>query len=181
MIKNISFTGIKNIGAVRFRRDNDSVSNSVSFVLTDDYNGKDLTEFKKITSKMTRNANEYRNPEYSDVVNIESIINRDGNAALCVNGTPLTLNYEDLYMFSFISKLMDRIAAMKKKDMVVNSTYKEFVAPETLVYGGRLEPNENNKKQNPFDEFFDFDKVKEASAFIGQFIEKIMYDFLDMN
>ena len=47
-INNVSFTGIRNIGAVQFKRKPNTISMSLSAILKDDFNGKDLTEFNSV-------------------------------------------------------------------------------------------------------------------------------------
>lgn len=51
-INNVSFTGIRNIAGMEFSRKAPTVSKSLSMVLRDDFDGKDLTEFRNVIKKL---------------------------------------------------------------------------------------------------------------------------------
>lgn len=54
-INNISFTGIKNVAGCQFQRNRQSFSTALSMCLTDDVNGKDLSEFHSMIKKLQQN------------------------------------------------------------------------------------------------------------------------------
>ena len=84
-INNISFTGIKNVAGCQFQRNKQSFSTALSMCLTDDVNGKDLSEFHSMVKKVATKPNQFEHYNGSDVVNIEHYAQNDGTA-LFLNG-----------------------------------------------------------------------------------------------
>lgn len=182
-INNINFTGIKNIGSIQFRREPEALSTAISMCLTDDFNGKDLTEFHSLIKKVAKKPFEYKHENGNNIVNVEHCGYR-GNSALFLNGYEVDVNDNNLPIFSYITKLTRQIVNMSKKDMIVNEDYKTLnEAGKNLVCFGEIEVHD---AQNPnctdlYDEFFDKDVAQKTAKSINDCIQKTMNNYFDIN
>lgn len=179
---NINFTGIRNIA---FTPSIEAVghgkfSNSLSMVLSDDFNGKDLTEFKKVICKISSKPFEYANDVSSDILNIKFLHGKNNQLEnIFVNGKNLQVNDKNLPMFSFIAKLTKRIGQMSDKNIVVNNDYVENVAERALVYGEDLSQYMPfNDKQKSFGVFIEKNWVRQSAQKTNEFIQKMMESYL---
>ena len=173
-INNISFTGIRNIGFIEFSKNFTiglSKHKSLSMVLSDDFNGKDLTEFLDVIKKIPRTQTGYLHQSSKNMLNIECAT-LNGEKLLSVNGRAIEVNDEHLPMFSYIARLTKKIAAMKDKDIVVNKTYKEYEAENALVYGENIIAPESNPSF--FDNFFEHSAIKDGAKRVNEFIQSVM-------
>ena len=103
-INNISFTGIKNVAVCQFQRNRQSFSSALSMCLTDDVNGKDLSEFHSMVKKVATKPNQFEHYNGSDVVNIEHYAQNDGTA-LFLNGDEVKIN-DELNDINFSTELL---------------------------------------------------------------------------
>ena len=145
---NINFTGVKNIGyfnrqfvddnEFRNLRDDVEVENEnyycldekfLTVQLTDDYNGKDLTEFKKAisTSDLKR---KYPNPVGNDFLNIfvekeeyKKDLTEGSKVSYFINGEELKINDKNLKFISYVSKLMKKISQTPENKLVYNRDF----------------------------------------------------------
>ena len=110
---NISFSGIKNIGYVPIREH--SRSKCLSMVLKDDFNGKDLTEFRDAVNRFIASQPQeedcfvysgfdFVHPFSADVVNIECFFDLESKEfkTLFINGCQLDLKDVNLPFYSFV-------------------------------------------------------------------------------
>ena len=176
-INNISFTGIRNIGYIKYKRLSPVVamkSRSLSMVLSDDYNGKDLTEFLDVLKKIPRTQYGYQHPESKDILNIECATFNDYDTLL-INGKPIKVDDEHLPMFSYIAKLTRKIAGLTDEQMVVNETYKECAADELLVFGKKVsEMQESQNSEQSLDYFLNRNVARMGAKRVNSFIQNIM-------
>lgn len=176
-INNINFTGLRNIGCCEFQRQRNTFSKSISLVLSDDINGKDLAEFKSVINKVTPDFNEFRNNISGEIINIECMSGGGQTSnALYLNGKQVDVNDKNLPIFTYLAKVSKRIAGMPDKNFVVNEDYKDFVADYSLIYGVRLTDNisQNESRLNLFNNFFKKDKLKISAQQVNDFIQNIM-------
>ncbi len=165
----INFTGIKNIGyETRQTRsiyyddgtceflcpdddmskedyDEDIYDHYITVQLTDDYNGKDLTEFRN-KIKNTKFA-EYLHPENPDLLSF-SISKTDftdefvtkPEVEFYINdcADELEVKDENLALFSYFGKLLKRISQMKDSEFIVNKNYIETDASTSIIIGDDL-------------------------------------------
>ena len=125
----VSFTGFKNAGyltATRIGEEPVEVYQS-NIQLTDDANGKDLTEFKNVIQKTGGN---FINPINRDFVNIECVRRPytddygDGvENFIFLNQREVEVCDKNLPIFSFLAKLTRNIAKKPLNDFVVNKNY----------------------------------------------------------
>ena len=178
MDNKINFTGIRNIASVGFVRQGFHPTKNISLVLTDDFHGKDLQEFKTVLSKVKGDSSVYKNEEYPSVINLECLHGADDNRWLSVNGTILEPNDETVPMFSFLAQLTRKIIKMPDKEMIVNNDYKNYVANDVLVYGQEFDNYEQLVKDGFIDKLFDKNNVRDGAKNINDSIQKIMNKFL---
>ncbi len=179
-INNISFTGIRNIGFINFKRPSllaNAKSKSLSMVLSDDYNGKDLTEFFDVLNKIPRTQYGYLHPESKNILNIECTTFKDYNTLL-INGRPVKVDDKHLPMFSYIAKLTRKIAGLTDKQMAVNESYKEFAADELLVFGEKVSKMpESGYSEKSIDYYLNRNVARMGAGRVNAFIQNIMNQY----
>lgn len=179
MDNKISFTGIKNIASIKFNRGNQGTSRSLSMVLTDDFNGKDLSEFHNALRSITNNKLDIINKNGADILNIERVKFGE-QRALFVNGKFLEANDENIPMFTYIAKLTRKIANMKNKDMIVNNDYKDVMADKVLIYDTKVSDvlPFNPEGTDFYEQYFHKDIAKHTAKQINASLQKIMEEYL---
>lgn len=133
-MNNISFTGVKNIGtlnAISVNPVNHAAIEGKYMVinLTNDYNGKDLDEFKAAKKKCGQYLDGYIFPHDSNFIHISTkkIYNSDDVPRLFLNMREVPVKTETMPMFQYIAKLLNRISEMDNKDI---RAAKDFVYGE---------------------------------------------------
>ncbi len=182
-VNNINFTGIKNIACATYRtRNYHPVSKNISMVLTDDFNGKELSEFKRVINKISDNPRDLIHPYSSQILNVE-YSGTGAGSEICINGMYLEKNDRNLPAFTYLARLTKKIAGMKDNEMVVNNDYQAYAADECLIYGIKL--SDVLPKDVDFKEFIKglFNKgiVKERAENLNEFIQQMMNDFFKIN
>ncbi len=181
-INNISFTGIKNIAACQFKRNEQSFSTALSMCLTDDFNGKDLSEFHSMVKKVATRPNQFKHYNGTDVVNIEHYAQNDGTA-LFLNGDEVEINDENLPVLSYIAKKTRQIFRLPKEKMTVNEDYKTpDEVGKNLRYGTKyvFKDPDHPDRTDLYDDCFDKDVVKDVAKHINQVIQKKMEIYFDV-
>lgn len=180
MENKISFTGIRNIASVPFKREGYHPTRNISLTLTNDSYGQDLQEFANVLSKLKTNSSVYKSEDHLNVLNLECLHGADNNRWLSVNGTILEPNDETIPMFSFFAKLTRKIINMPEKAMSVNEYYKNNIANYTLVHGQEFENYDQLVRDGFIDRLFDKNNVVAGAKEINSSIQKIMNKFLDI-
>lgn len=146
----VNFTGIKNIGFIQScciykPAEHSNGTNTVitqeeyplqrdgylmNIQLTDDYNGKHLTNFKKALEKSGLSFYEYKHPVNKNFLNILATEDtydegefEESYSDFTLNGKPLEVTDKTLPLFSYLAKLVREISLKPKKEFVVNSDY----------------------------------------------------------
>ena len=180
-INNVSFTGISNIGSIVYQRNQKSISQGLSMVLRDDFNGKDLAEFKSVIGKVADKSKNFKNANDPNVLHVECRTDVNHFDEIFLNGKKLDVNRENLPVFTYLAKVTRRILGMSDKEMVVNQSYKEFEAVNNLVYNGKNLVPENKKMiEENVDQFFDKNTVRKGAKTTNDFIQDLMMKFLGM-
>ena len=103
----INFTGIKNISSTRIMSpDNNMEAVVINAQLTDDYDGKDLSNFKETLARSGVKEN-YLNPVNQNFVNIigQKVLTENGiDTKIILNNTPLPAKRNTVPLFSFLAK-----------------------------------------------------------------------------
>ena len=138
----INFTGFKNIGSMSVTINDFIISGKknlkiipspnnffdakiLNVHLTDDFNGKDMTEFYQTAQKCK--LKDYLNPINKEFMHILLLKNNIEEPAkgFFINNSQLDLNDENLSFFSFLGKLLRKISQTPEKNLVVNKDYLE--------------------------------------------------------
>ena len=120
---------------------------TLNIELTDDFNGKHLSEFKKALKNSNLPYADYVNPINSKFLNIyltDDIIEDDDGKfkdnVLYINDLEVELKDKTLPIFSYIAKLISEIAHKPKQEFVVNKDYFDSDdAKEGIVFGDNME------------------------------------------
>lgn len=150
----ISFTGIKNPGyyskkiytADLYNNDgcryssNDYINiNCINMELTDDYNGKDLSEYKKQLEKS--NVKDLEHPLNSNFINIGVLkgeLPEDKGTYLFLNGKPIEVEDGNLPIISFMVKKILQLKDNISSASIDKDYYKSDIAANSLDLGNDL-------------------------------------------
>ena len=186
-INNISFTGIKNIADIGYQKSNSTISSALSMVLTDDYKGKDLTEFKAVLERVAKKSKNFRHKDGVEFINLEKRDDMYGKSVedsvkFYLNGKEVEVKDENLPIFSYLAKLTKKIANMDKKDMIINEDYKQFEASSKLVYGEDIDSFHLQGLDYPeyYNRFFDRNVVRDSAEEMNDLIQIKMEKYLDI-
>lgn len=215
---NVSFTGFRNVGVLdkyiggyAVNSKNNKIVYSpernvevdvINVNLTDDYKGKDLTEFYK--SAKASSIENYINPVNKEFLNILFIKNSDEDSvgAFFVNGSRLELKDENLPLFSYIARLLRKITTTPKESFVVNKDYLEnedaqnallpsidikkfFVgAYSSFLDKTFLSQDAESIGEKSYDSFIkeahSYDKVQDTAKNMCDILQNTMLDYLEI-
>lgn len=134
---NVSFNGIKNIGAINLEMKESPESeqslmyNCVNFQL-DNKGNPDLDSFEKVLRK-------YPNAINHNFVTIATFQKQRGEyekdtPQICINAKDLELNDENLWVYEKITKMLDKIGDKSLKTYEVSEDYLESEDCEDMLY-----------------------------------------------
>ena len=144
-MNNVSFTGLRNIGGctlyqTTLQQNIYEKQDYLIALLTDDYNGKDLTEFKnvaklcrdKLGSCTNADDNRFLHIETKTLCNVENEYEKYV-PKIFINGKEVPPSRSTIPMFSYIAKLTRRINGMKSEEFVYNQDFKYGTAGRTSL------------------------------------------------
>lgn len=198
---NISFNGIKNVGFETRKYvqnfDNDEYGDKfkeaedeyfLNVELTDDEYGNDLSEFRRHISKTgLKNYSHPYNPNMlslaisKDV--IESGFSRDVDYQVFINEADkeLAVNDNNLHMFSYLAKLMNKILKMPDKDLKADKEYLEEDAAESVIIGEDLKDTYGKAYNYEIENIHSPYVVKNGAKKMLSLINDIMFDYFNMD
>ena len=185
-INKINFTGYKNASAVSVVNGyivdggcqlSDKRSHIFCCELTDDHNGKDLSEYVKQRSKLDSLA--FKNEYDINFINIASVPNlENGIPDIYLNGVLLNPQDNSLGMFSFCAKLLKKIVPSLPNQ--VNNDYlmsNDFCSQLLIPPEFR---NSCSKKEYRYylESVVDDENIREHAKLINEDIMTVMLDYL---
>ena len=194
-INNIAFTGIRNVGGCTNTRilkgsSQISVSNNLILQLTDDYNGADLSEFKKLINK-GNTKNWFKNfPGDNRVFHVMTHYGADMEKEFSETVPSLFINYklvpverETLPIFSFIAKITRRISNMADSEFKRSDDFKYGIIGRIALVAQCDFAEVAKKAKMNFEEFMDNvpfsnDASRETAEVINKNINEQMKDYL---
>ena len=212
---NINFTGIKNIGylnecfndqAYRVLGECDGYAyeddadedvdypvyekqegHLLNIQLTDDYNGKHLSAYKKALQKAELSAKEYENPINKNFLNIyisDDIIQEEHSKytenEILINNKEVALNDKTLPFFSYLAQLIREIAQKPEKDFIVNKDYIDSDdAKLGITIGNNMEEIFKEDYQEVLKDTLDPENVKEGAKMMDNVIMKFMQKYFE--
>ncbi len=134
----VNFTGIRNVGYncdlmyPTYIQDGKSVYNPneyadmnvINMQLKDDYNGKDLSDYKKAVQ--TSDVENKRHPIVPDFINLAVLkgeLPTDKDTYFFLNGSKLEVNDQNMTIFSFLAKTLKKLKEQSLDKFVVDNDY----------------------------------------------------------
>ena len=178
----INFTGIKNIRSTRIMSpDNNMEAVVINAQLTDDYDGKDLSNFKETLSRSGVKEN-YLNPVNQNFVNIigQKVLTENGiDTKIILNNTPLPAKRNTVPLFSFLAKLTRDIKAKPDEKFVVNKDYLESDDfNEGIILGYKLSELCGDALSIMVPAIINPPQVKHCADSVNNIVQDIMVDYL---
>lgn len=138
----INFTGIKNIGALNvlsYKLDVDSLPTEGKYIvanLTNDYDGRDLDEFKNAKKACGSILDGFIFPHDPNFVHISSKRKFGSeNPKLYLNMREIPVRRETMPMFSYIAKLLRKISGIESSKMYTASDFKYGEEGDLYILG----------------------------------------------
>ena len=178
---NVSFTGFKNAGFLNVVQ---PLSNQVilnfNTQLTDDYNGKDLSEFRAALKKANTGSG-YINSVNPEFVNVMAVITveKDGfKNAVYLNNNELEVCDKNLPIFSNIAKITRKVASTPFDKFILNQ---DHLSSDDLRYGMLLDMDLKEQCGNSYDSLMAHAHAPETAAAgamaVNYFIHSVMLDY----
>ena len=184
---NINFTGLRNIGAYMKPLPYAMPNTTKTYMivnLTDDFNGKDLTEFKKAAKKCEPIIGKCIFPYNSKFIHIMTNVINNGKDLpdLAVNHIIIPAQRETLSMFSYIAKLTKRIAQMTNESFDIHKDFKYGPDGDNFIFpAGRVSnfnPDNPEKTHEFLDEIYSPETDRKVAIVINRHIQARMEDYL---
>lgn len=188
MMNNVSFTGLQNMGSCiqPYKIEGKGHIYAVSLLakLTDDFQGKDLTEFENVLRKCSDSFN-HRFPQDKNFIHIQTreFIPEDENfesiPKLLVNGYVVPTETKTMPLFSYIAKFTKKCMGISEKDYKIARDFKygpdgdSYLTPIRISDYGFIP----EKRKEFLDEVYSLDKVKENAEIINDNIQRQMMDY----
>lgn len=189
MNNRINFTGIHNIGAASCKfqnEDNPDANllnrNQVSFFLSDDKDGHDLTEF---TTAMNRSKLPWGR-DFLENLDFVCVATRseDGNPysvpKLSINFEDVPVNNDTMPIFTYIAKLMLKISSLPDKNLETPNVYKYGTLADATLFGYAKVSDivkDANARKEVLDNAYSPNIVRLYSEKINNDIQKQMVDY----
>ena len=180
----INFTGIKNTGFMHTKVIHPNYMralqrNYLLVQLTDDYNGKDLAEFKETVKKCQPELGECVFPYDSSFVNIFTQKWDDNDIPrLFVNFKEIVPSRSTMPLFSYIAALTRRLADIPKVE--INRCFKYGPDGDKFMYGDvNLSEivRDSAQLENALQSIYNVKSVNAGAKLINNDIQEQMYDF----
>ena len=195
---NINFTGIKNIGyetrtyrqlvpeSINSREfSEEEQEHFINLELTDDYNGNDLSEYKRIIR--TTDLQNYTNPVNPKFLNImiskdvvKDNIGSQKNYQIWINDSTNELEIKDqnLPMISFIAKILTKISNTPENQFIINKDYiNGDDAKIAIVMNENFEDTYKNYYPQKIKQVHSPNNVKNGAAKMNEAIKDMMFDY----
>lgn len=185
-----NFTGLRNIGGYSgslpyLIKDNHRTHLLVN--LTDDFKGRDLSEFKNVMKKCESEIGKCMFPKDNNFIHIMTSVFTDIKdiPELAVNYTVIKPTTKTLPIFDYIAKLTKRIAKMSDKDFDIRECFKygpdgnEYIIPNInvtdLVEAGNVE-----QQAKLLDKIYSPETARKTASKINKHIQFQMNDYFQV-
>lgn len=182
----ISFTGIRNIGAinaiiVQNPAQKPVVNKCMVINLINDIEGNDLDNFKAIKNKCKESLNGFTFPHDSNFIHICTKKDHESHdiPKLYLNLKEVPVKRETLPMFSYIAKLLKKISNTDNKDIHTAFDFKYSEDADLYLLGEHKLSHLMDKKTylSVIEEAFNPEFVKHQAQSINKDIEEQMIDY----
>lgn len=183
----VNFTGIRNIGAymkpLPYAMPNTTKTYLIA-QLTDDFDGKDLSEFKEAAKKCEQITGKCVFPYDNRFIHIMTNVVNNGKdiPALAVNHIIIPARRETLAVFSFIAKLTRKIAKMPDEKFKICKDFKFGPDGDSFIFpAGRVSnfnPENPEKTREFLEEIYSPESDRQVARMINRHIQMEMEDYL---
>lgn len=195
----IRFTGIKNVGyetrtySQHFDNDGEGrgfeeVENEyfLNLQLSDDYNGKDLTEFRENVQKT--GLKNFSHPLYPDMLSLaisKDVVtegyssNVDYQVYINDADKELEVNDNNIPMFSYLARLLNKVAKTPDNKLCVDKDYLADDAAESVILGEDLKDTYGEIYPYEIDRIHSPKVVKNGAAKMSELIRDIMLQYFN--
>lgn len=195
---NINFTGIKNPGyyainmypartyddtRVQYSEDKYIAAKYLTMELTDDFNGKDLSEYKtKLKQSNLGNLINSINPNFLNFGILKGELPADKGTYFVINGTAIELEDEHLPIISFIAQKLGQLKNDTNSVIVDKDYYKSDIAANSLMLGRDIR-DDYNYYENPLEDlkrYHNLDIISDGAEKMLQLLDNKMMEYLDI-
>ncbi len=196
---NIHFTGIKNVGfetrryAQKYEDEEDRNSFSevedeyfLNVQLSDDKYGQDLTDFRDHIRKTgLKNFSHPYNPDMLSLQVSKDVIERgyskDIDYQVYINDADgeLEVNDNNLQMFSYLAKLMNKIVNLPNKDLIAEREYLSSDAADCVIIGENLKDTYGPAYDYEIESIHSPQVAKDGARKMASLITEIMMDYFN--
>lgn len=187
MMNNVSFTGLRNIGACSFAYNYEKgkrIGTALLVNLIDDNKGKDFSEYKDVMRKCSDSFGHYF-PHDKNFLHIQTqkfIFNDEDFETvpqLIVNGFPVEPETKTMPLFSYIAKLTKRIIGSTEGDIKISNDFK--YGPDADIYISDIKISELEASQERqkliLDNIYSLPSAKAGAKNINNDIQAQMMDY----
>lgn len=187
MMNNVSFTGLRNIGACSFAYNYEKgkrIGTALLVNLIDDNKGKDFSEYKDVMRKCSESFEHYF-PEDKNFLHVQTIKyfpdDEDFETVpqLIVNGFPVEPETKTMPLFSYIAKLTKRIIGSTEGDIKISNDFK--YGPDADIYISDIKISELEASQERrkliLDNIYSLPSAKAGANNINNDIQAQMMDY----
>lgn len=187
MMNNVSFTGLRNIGACSFAYNYEKgkrIGTALLVNLIDDNKGKDFSEYKDVMRKCSESFEHYF-PEDKNFLHVQTIKyfpdDEDFETVpqLIVNGFPVEPETKTMPLFSYIAKLTKRIIGSTEGDIKISNDFK--YGPDADIYLSDIKISELEASQERrkliLDNIYSIPSAKAGANNINNDIQAQMMDY----
>lgn len=187
MMNNVSFTGLRNIGACSFAYNYEKgkrIGTALLVNLIDDNKGKDFSEYKDVMRKCSESFEHYF-PEDKNFLHVQTIKyfpdDEDFETVpqLVVNGYVVPTENKTMPLFSYIAKLTKRIIGSTEGDIKISNDFK--YGPDADIYISDIKISELEASQERrkliLDNIYSLPSAKAGAKNINNDIQAQMMDY----
>lgn len=187
MMNNVSFTGLRNIGACSFAYNYEKgkrIGTALLVNLIDDNKGKDFSEYKDVMRKCSESFEHYF-PEDKNFLHVQTIKyfpdDEDFETVpqLVVNGYVVPTENKTMPLFSYIAKLTKRIIGSTEGDIKISNDFK--YGPDADIYISDIKISELEASQERrkliLDNIYSLPSAKAGANNINNDIQAQMMDY----
>lgn len=187
IVNKVNFTGFKNVSCcntlVKDERTGEDLflNYFLNSEVTDDFNGKDYTDFKNAAEKSGVDYTNKYNPKF---LNLGLSVNiKKGNLNYTLNGKSLKVDDSTIPLFTFIAKLTKKIKLCPdKSSFIVDKGH--FDSKEYLnAFNDNFDEDGNNEFVKNYDfikNVFDYKNVKNEASYYNDILQQIMNVYFEV-
>ena len=186
-MNNVSFTGLQNVGAcsvIYATERGKKLGTSLLVNLTNDYKGKDLTEYENVMRKCSDSFDHYFPYDRNFLhVQTQKLVPEDEEfeavPQLLVNGYPVVPETKTMPLFSYVAKLTKRIMGLAEGDIKISNDFKYGPDADCYITGVKISQVEGNQEQRKIllDNIYSLPAAKHGAKNINDDIQAQMMDY----